>query len=234
MLRMVIDDYRSQAKQALKEVCGSGTLLAFLFMMIYPPYVSDYQVDGWLLYFDTFVPMFFGMLLSRMYPNRLSKTLLLCPMTEDEKQVYLVTGFRLRVLLPFLMYLMCSGIFGLMGKLKLLHFGYFAVYLFMFLISVNIYSQPRTKSENLSVKFFDLPGNYNLWEMVDLLGGFLLCYVVVANFVEKHYSNGWIIVVVLGLVAEFLIAFNMVKNYYKPVMENGRYYESILQTDRNK
>ena len=52
----------------------------------------------------------FGAWLAQLYPNRLEKSMFLCPMTQKDRKEYLVTAYGLRVI--YITYGFHKSVFG--------------------------------------------------------------------------------------------------------------------------
>lgn len=239
MFRMVLDDYRSQAKQAFKDTWKTGNWVIYMYMMVYPPLFIHFNIDEYFVYYAMILPMILGVLLSRMYPNKLGKTLFLCPMTEKEKREYLETGFWIRVFLPSILYVVAGILLTIKGILKPFYFVAYAIAIFCFLVSVNIYRQPKgLKETNLmsEVKVYDLPGHFGFWSVAAQVAGMCGVFWVTAIIVDSDATldNIELVGVILIFAAIIFICIKMVVSYYKPVMEGAIYYEGLPRKDGKK
>lgn len=88
--------------------------------------------------------MFLGFLISRMYPGQLEMTLHLCPLTETEKRQYVETGYRVRIALPMLLYILAGIFWQIFGIIPLFCSVATGIWFFLYLACVNIYCLPET------------------------------------------------------------------------------------------
>ncbi len=92
MVKVILQECRCRFFPVLK---GYSTPI-FIFVWLAFSYMVIFQAD-YLKYLWGMLPMLLGLLLSRIYPNQLSKLMLLCPMTEKDRKKYLITAYLVRV-----------------------------------------------------------------------------------------------------------------------------------------
>ncbi|MBO6015170.1 MAG: hypothetical protein J6P60_01115, partial [Lachnospiraceae bacterium] len=170
-----------------------------------------------------------GLFLSRLYPNRMSKTLLLCPMSMQQKKQYIRTGFVIRVVFPYGLFLLLEGATMLvMLNHRLVHASEIVLWaakawiLLLSLISVNIYCQPIDPIPYVMGRKYRLPGNYEIWnilvQLLAIFGGMILGSAITDQKSETVFD----IVVDLILVAIITaLCIKIIVTYAGPVMEQA-------------
>lgn len=229
MFKFVLSDYRRQAWSALKSAFVFENWYFFFYMSIIPPIMFSLNWYQAYIYYSIFGPMLFGILLARMYPNRISKTLLLCPMTLADRKNYLIIGFKIRIVSSLLLFLICNIPLFCMGKVMILHFSVTFVFLLLVLVSVNIYCNPIVNAQSAFAKEYDLPGYYPIWEVaVKLVGIFGMLALANIQMKRLDYFEDEVVLVLAALLflTELGLCIKMIKTYYKPVMEQAMYYTS--------
>lgn len=229
MFKFVVGDYKRQAWSGLKQIFHLGNWSIYVYMCIIPPIMfslNDYQAY---VYYSAFGPTLIGLLLSRMYPNRISKTLLLCPMTLEERKSYLVTGLKLKIAIPLLIFGVCNVPLIIMKKLMFVYFAAMFVFLILFTVSVNIYCDPAVNAQGAFDREYDLPGYYPVWEVaVQLVGIYGVAILTNIQMTQKDFFEDKLALVtaILLFSAELGLCIKMIRTYYKPIMEQAVCYDT--------
>lgn len=152
MLKTVALDYIGDIKGGWKRVQGAEVFVAFFcYVWISIAWAPDFYGEGvkpfspGLIFGSgvvTFI-MLLGFLISRMYPGKLEKTLLLCPLTQEEKRRYIETGYWLRIALPMFFYLLAGLFWQIFGTVSLFSTVVIGVWMFFYLGCTNIYCLPE-------------------------------------------------------------------------------------------
>lgn len=120
MLKLLFYDYIANIKAAWrqdKQNQKNGMMIYWIvYLLIFiPGNMSHWSVNSevWsvnYLYFLQFVPIIVGFFMGGIYPNRLGKSMFLCPMTEKERKTYLYTSYAFRVILYTVPYLLLEAV----------------------------------------------------------------------------------------------------------------------------
>lgn len=223
MLKLVLNDYKCQMKHAFSNLHYTDWFI-YIYLLIFPTIHGIYAF----FYYSSMFSMIFGLLLSRMYPNQLSKTMHLCPLTKEEKRQYIETGFRLRIAVPMSFYLILNGVFVMLGWLFPVYYMGMAFILFIYLNSVNIYCLPEKKSPNEVGRIYNLPGSYELWNVLIQVFGILGTLILASAQMDVKNPVTAFEKCVIGscILLEFLVFLKIRFTYYKPVMERAVNYEN--------
>lgn len=225
MFKLVLDDYRSRFKSALKNIPAPGYTI-YLFLLA-EPLSFRVSVHSLFSYYSAFIPLFLGFLLSRMYPSQLSKTLLLLPLTDTEKRAYVHTAFRLRIMVPMLLYLSMNGSLIAAGRVSLIRSLCTGLILWPFLFCCNLYCLPGENSPYTVEQNHTLPGNYEIWNIFNQAAGILSIFIItVAIRAGTPFTTFDIIIVCICLLVQFRIFLKFRLTYYQPVMERAIRYEN--------
>jgi len=224
ILFTVVKDYRSSVKEAVKRLKGSD-IFCYGWMIIFACTGEKLEFglnDG--VYITVIILMFFGALISRMYPCRLEKTLLLCPLTREEKMQYVKTGYLLKVFLPLLIYILAGIAWMILKAASPFYLLIVGIWMFFFLSCANIYSAP----EPGGAFFHEKSGafEYEAWHVANALLGvaemFGVFYLPEAAYMDV--SDYCFVILVTALHG--LLAFGMRKRFYLRLMEGAVQYEN--------
>lgn len=226
MIKMVYKDYRHGFWEALKKNCNFTAWYMYIYIAVLA--LIHFRETNIMMILG-FVPMVIGLMLARAYPNQLSKVLFLCPLSENDRRVYLKTAYWIRVLLPVSMCLISSTVAAALGFIQLFYYMEMNLLIISYLVGINVYCLPK------SWKMVDMPKDQ--WDMrmpyaYELLNVFLqlvgligICLFGFSDLIGIDEGNDKIFLTVFVIV-EALLSLAAVKIYYKPVMERGLWYES--------
>lgn len=218
MIRQVLRFYWGSKKQAVKHLADG-------LWIIYPYFIFCYQLS-WanvVIFLSIVVPMCMGSVLSAMYPNRMSKLLLLCPMSKAEQYRYLRTGYWLRVAVPLAVYLVWGGILTFNGRIRVVYYLIIFFTLLFFLAAINI-CNPFVKADK-TLDGTSMPGYMGAW-YVGLQLEMPVDVLVLSESASVDVSQTfWLVAGNSALfVLQGLLCGKIVVSYYKTVMEQGVRY----------
>jgi len=234
MFRLVLRDYRLQYRESIKNVNAAGYFI-YIYLLCYVPDWTNMIDALWKggCFYAFFLPLCIGIFLSRLYPNQMSKTLLLCPLSRQQKEKYIRTGFFIRVLVPFLLFLIFEGS-AMIVTFRQQHLNTSELWLwagltwllFVSLISVNIYCLPVNLSPEALYRTYKLPGNYEIWnvlvQLTAILGGVIMLSALTDQKGETVFD---ITVEIFILVISTALCIKMIATYAGPIMEQAIFYE---------
>lgn len=161
--RLVILDYIGGIKEGWKksQMAGAFSYLGIYIWMsaiwsedvsFYDETAQSYSPVLW-GYWVVVLLIFLGFLISRMYPGQLEKTLHLCPLTETEKKQYVETGYRVRIALPMLLYILAGIFWQIFGIIPLFCNVATGIWFFLYLACVNIYCLPENAGSGTAFQY---------------------------------------------------------------------------------
>ena len=241
MLKLVIESYKNQFKSAIRNLWNTGFMIYFYVVLFPVIWFFDLQEDI-LFYYCALIPLLIGLALSRMYPNEMSKTLLLCPMNKEEREKYIKTGYILRCAIPLGLYAVINIVLVLADKLPFWHFIGIMIVEILFVTAVNIYRVPKESTPHAMERKYDLPGNYEVWNVCMQFAGIISTVLFVfdisdAMTIYEEFDNSRVFDIVMmscAIIIVFLLWLKMVKTYYKPVMEQAVSMELLIKTDKKQ
>ena len=249
MLKLVVESYKNQIKSGFKNLWAQGWMI-YIYMLAIPPILFDIESHV-LLYYCVMIPQLLGLMLSRMYPNQMSKTLLLCPLSVEERKAYVKTGFAFRCILPIGLFAIVNGCLVLAGILPILHFlGMLFIQIF-YAMSVNVYRLPIQRENtrhkttydfngmagnfNTMQRKYDLPGNYEVWNVIVQLLGLIGSVMFITDvpdigaiYAIEESRTFDVVMLTIMVVLLFLVWLKIMKTYYKPVVEQAIGIEEII------
>lgn len=229
MLRMVLDDYRYNFLSALKEFgkVENGWWM-YAYMLIFPVMFLNGTGKEIIVYYGTMLPLLGGALFARLYPNHMSRTLFLCPMSRKMRIEYFKFAFFLRVAIPTLAFFLLDGIILLLKIIQGLEFFLSLVVLLMYLISVNVCANSWNGKPEMAGQRYVLPGYFPMWSVLGQISGIMNMIIGVGlrGNNGEPYTLGELILAGVLLVIQALILVKIVLSYLKPVMERSVSYEA--------
>ena len=89
MLKLVLDDYKHGFNQGIINASRAGWVI-YVYVLVAVPLTFHLNLTGILIFSCSMVPMLLVLMISRMYANVMHKTLLLCPLSKQEKKSILI------------------------------------------------------------------------------------------------------------------------------------------------
>lgn len=222
MLKMVVSDYIQSWKGAWKNLAKEGWF-GYLYFIAFP-LVTDMKARQSMVYLCAVIPMVLGILLSRLYPNRIHKTLFLCPMSKEDRITYFKTAFRLRVSLPLILFLIVNSVLFIKDYISPLYLIIEFIILFLYVVSVNIYwcYWSTDGKRNIYSEKNHLSGTFFIWDLFSQIGVFNML-IITSMSVSSRFDY---IIVGICLGLQFFVFFKLVTRYYKKVMDLSVNYEA--------
>ena len=109
MVKMILNEYRCKFIPAMKVYMAQSYIYFYLGLVITHMFVFK---TVYLKYIWGMLPMLLGLLLSKIFPNQLSKLMFLCPMTAKDRKKYLITAYFVRVGIPIAIFILIGIICG--------------------------------------------------------------------------------------------------------------------------
>lgn len=202
----------------------------FLWELWFPLCIfEDISGRSTLLYYLLSLPFMLGTLHSFMYPNRMEKTMFLCPAAREEKRQFLETGYRLRIFFVTAVTFVILSILCLSGGLGL------SVYLTGFFVSIFVFSCITFLSNDViqfkNASEFGL-GGYCYWRMSAWLASIISCLLLGAAAIEPEGYEAWentLFFCVFFL--QLVLALKLIISYYNRLMEIGADYEKSYRME---
>lgn len=223
MWKLVLNDYRYNLKLGFQRAWNKGDFFLYLYMMIIPAVITDYRG----CYYCCILPVVVGVLISRMFAGYKNKTLFLCPLSEEQRKEYFRIGYIFRVGIGILIFLVLAGSQVILRQIKMELFLLMLVTMISFLTAVNIWCPPVKDSRKALEREWKLPGHYEFWNIIVQLSGNITMLTLVAAVTDEDgiiLSWEWGMIVTM-VVFHCIIAWKMVRKYYKPLMEQYVSYE---------
>ncbi|MCI8876715.1 MAG: hypothetical protein HFI77_11990 [Lachnospiraceae bacterium] len=231
ILHLVILDYAGEIKEGWKRVKGADIVLwfwDFLFIgIMWAPWFMDFAWEYFLqaelfVYGYTIGVLSLGFFISRMYPEKLEKTLLLCPLTQAEKIQYVKTGYRLKVGVPMLFYVLAGTVWLFLQVISPFFIIEIGLWMFFYFRCINIYCMPETGRDD-SIRRYPVKGMeifqiaVQLLEVGQIMG--MALYFEGSRWVPIYIYEGTI------TLLQVLLYIIMKKNLYPIIMERALCYE---------
>lgn len=227
---MVLRDYRMHWKEEIQNIFKNSSWFIYLYVMIIPANLFDYtdKISRAVTYYGILFPLMIGLLLSRMYPNGLNKTMFLCPLEKEERKRYLVSAYWLRVIVPTFLFMLIGAI--LVGTHNISMKSYLIIYVSetMYFIASNLYLEAAYQKPDYEKKH-NLSG-YTSWQIVAQLFGlfFMVICIGFAGDLYVPFRSMDFAIIFLLLMIQFAITMKIVLGYWEKVMWIATDYELSL------
>lgn len=214
MYKMILQDYRCHIKSSFKQMYNnSGFVFAVL---VWAVLGLGYDDNNNISYILIVFPSLIAYMMSRMYGGLLNKTFFLCPLDANSRRQYAIDSFRLRVIIPSVLFLVGNIIAMLFGCFSI---GVFWVRLFVFgctAVSVNIYAQPHNSKDRPNTKVYPFVGNFEVVEVYSHMINIVLTIIVIAmNEYSITMLSTWeLIILAIALIIQLSVTISMVKRFY--------------------
>lgn len=225
MYKLILNDYRSNFKNSFKLLWKNGGMFIVMYMVLLSLPDDDSRA---LHYLGVVLPCVTIYLLSRMYGGYLNKTFFLCPMDAKVRKQYAKESYRIRVLIPTVIFLVINVLLLIFGAFDI---SIFVVRLLVFgsaAISENIYVQPKYLKEK-NKKITPFIGNY---ETVNILSGLVnILVIIIALAMDEQYTitrmGEWSLIMVVGLlVLQLILTIIKFKRFYWQSIVVMEFYKS--------
>lgn len=185
-------------------------------------------------YYTYTISMLVVLFFARACPNRISKTLLLCPLTLAERKRYVYIGYGIRILLSLTFFLVLNIPVYIFFDMNMQYFGIETMYFLLYIIGINVYVPPVVPSRNSYERKYNLPKYYNFWEITNQIVGFFGMVIMVDLFrLEKQelLRMDFVFASIFWMLEIICVVILLVR-YLKPVMNQAMQGESYLQEDK--
>ena len=223
MYKMVLKDYRLHFKDSFKNLYNSGWYIYFYLIVMGPMIINKEEpLNAGLNYYFTFIPFIIALMLSRMYSGLMGKTFYLCPLSKEQRKSYFITGMKLRIIVPILLFIILDGIL-LIVKFESL-FLFFAK-LFVIscaAVSFNIYCQPVLKKPNSSERTYPLLGNY---EVYNILAQCFAIFNILLLINWDSFDILGIIALTICFSIQTYLCIQLIRKFYPQIICQTEYFE---------
>lgn len=222
MWKLVLNDYRYNLKEAWKRAWNESFFI-YLYMIIIPAAIADYKA----YYYLTMMPVLLAVFIARGFAGYKNKTMFLCPMSMEQRREYYETAYKLRVGVGIGLFVVMAGSQVLTGDIHPTVFTMMLITVVSYIFAINTWCPPVVDSKKAMERKWNLPGSYEMWNIFMQASGILTMIILTAAAAdEDKVLFGWEWAITGAPVAiHCLLAWNMVRKYYKPILEQSIRYE---------
>ncbi|MFA9464492.1 MAG: hypothetical protein ACERKN_09405 [Velocimicrobium sp.] len=224
MIRMVLRDYRMNWKEGLSNVSKNGSWFVYLYLLIVPANLFGFmdKPSHVAVYYGILFPLMLGLLLSRMYPNRLSKTMFLCPMKKEERKRYIVSAYWIRVLIPIALFALIGLILVGVYQISVESYVFLLASEALFIIGTNLYIEAKISG-------------YTFWQMMVQLYGliFIVSCIGYTSDLGTPLKTWEFLIFFVLLLLQGAATTKLVVSYWRTVLEVALDYEWSERESRN-
>lgn len=238
MLRMIIGDYIVNFKAAYKRMWKRQNhnwftaVYPFLYMFWFCFLNLDESKNIVIAPMNIIQIAFiiFGAWLAELYPNRLEKSMFLCPMTQKDRKEYLVTAYGLRVVLFWVPYILAEVVNICVYRQKLIY-GIIKIASYVFLMaSINLFLEVDTAKLEKKSSNSRLFG-YEFVRTISVIVGIivLICF----HFAIFETEKGEMLFYLIGFAIQAVVSFVYLVKYFDRVMQVAQDYEKAYCMETN-
>ena len=162
MLKYIINDYlinlnpRNIKKEDLRNLSVYALILGEL--------VVAMEVDGGIFFYSYMISALIGLAMCYQCGRTIPKIFYLLPISKKEREKYLVIGFRIRLIVPVVLYFLWAGILFFLDRISFL--DYLTGFLMLFLCNAAVQT-------SLGVEKVDgFMGSFQFFIRIVMFGGF--------------------------------------------------------------
>ena len=236
MLKMIIGDYAVNFKSAYKRM--SKRQNHNLFTAIYPYLYFSW----WLLREDKeyanvsiicicqLLCIILSSCLSTLYPNRLEKSMFLCPMTQKDREKYLITAYGFRVCVFWVPYILAELVNVCVYKQKILYAIIKIISYVLLMASINLFlevdtAKLETKSTNSRLFGYEFMRNLSIIVGVSVIMFF--------HFMVFETEKGEMLFFIIGIIIQAVVSGIYLLRYFDRVMQVAQDYEKEYCVETN-
>lgn len=214
MYKLILQDYRSHWRSSLRKLYDNSTICFVWFF--YAIIGIDSYENNKLSYAFLAFPCLITYILGRMYGGYMNKTFFLCPLDANARRQYAIHSFRLRIIIPSILFLIGNIILLFMDifsmeilLIRLIVYGFTAV-------SVNIYCQPTATDNIYSTNRYPFVGNFEILNTysnaINVINIIILIHIEEYSIVELHPLELALIGIFMTL--QLVATISKVKHFY--------------------
>lgn len=238
MLRMIIGDYIVNFKAAYKRMWKRQNYnwftAAYPFFYIFWCSLWNYdQYENITIASINIIQMafiVFGAWLAQLYPNRLEKSMFLCPMTQKDRKEYLVTAYCLRVVLFWVPYILAEIVNICIYGQKLIYAIIKVMSYVMLMASVNLFLEIDTAKLERKSSSSRLFGYEFMKNTSSIVGIIVLIFL---HFSIFHTEKEEMLFYVIGFAIQAVVSFIYLVKYFDRVMQVAQDYEKAYCMETN-
>lgn len=215
MYKMILQDYRSHFQSSLKRIWNNSAL-CFVWLFYCLAGIGSHE-DNELSYIFITIPCIIAYMLARMYGGYLNKTFFLCPLDTSLRRKYAMQSFKLRIIIPSILFLIGNIILMLCGVFFI---DIFVIRMIVFActaISVNIYHHPKATTDWTDTNRYPFVGNF---ETTNTYSHIINIIMIIITMYMNEYSISelatWeIVIVTICITLQLIATLYKAKHYYR-------------------
>lgn len=222
MYKLILQDYRTHWRSALKKMYNQSTIV-FVWLMVTLSHIDTSSTRD-LPFVCLACCCYISFFLARMYGGYINRTLYLCPLSADMRKRYIKESIQLRIIIPLVLCLTGNIIFLFANITSLL---YFILQFFVFMctaISVNIHCPPLSPEHIPGQDDCPIVGNYIVWNTYSHITNII--NIMMMEYIMDHQPlsyESWIVICTL-LVLQLFTCLMKIKKYYWQVVVLAAFY----------
>lgn len=228
MLGVVIRDYRLGWRAGLKKVNKQWPLYNYLYFFIMP-FINLDSSKNISIYFICMLPLMGTILLARIYPCQLSKTLYLCPLDKKERSAYIYMGYWVRVFFSVAIFASVGILLLLVYQANLEWVLLILCMQILFSLSTNLYLASAFRKPDFEKK--QKMKGYSTWYLVAHFVGLLMLLVLfgVIEELQEIPRLGERISFGIFILIQSLITAKLMVGYGPKILSVALKYELVYQ-----
>lgn len=217
--KYIIKDYFIQLNP--RNIKKEDLRVLFVYLFCFAESIIAMEVDKGIFFYSFIVSAMIGIAFSYLCGKIPSKMFYLLPMSKKERTQYITTGFKIRLIIPQVVYCLWAGVILLLNRIS------WQDYLTGFIMLLICNAAVQTASG--VVKKDEFMGAFQFFVRIVLFMGFCIYYAIYESKILGSLSATqikYLLIIWYVIVAALLLV--MVKytiQYYKNMIKRTAYYE---------
>ena len=156
-------------------------------------------------------------IISRIYPNYLSKEMFLMPLSSTERLMKVKKHYWIKVIVNSSIEIIALGAIWTFGNMRLEGFLVASLFSIMWNLTTQLYYDTSFLEKSYDKK--SIFGGCMIWQLMTLVVNAILLMMIFTSVLEESINNfdKWAIGIGMGL--QLLLTWKVMKNYYRPILE---------------
>lgn len=222
MLKLILKDYGATWKQGVANAYHNSGFFIYFYLLLYPAIVwMGNPASQQSIYYVGVLGYLLTGMLSRMFSNRLEKTLYFCPIDKEQRKEYVRCAYWFRVLFPMTVLAIAELVMVVIGWIPFWSIFTVLVTVFCHGLTMNLFTAKKKSKETEWMEGWNV--GMHLLGIVSILCSVMLQMGLATGGVE----TGVIVTVLAILLLLLILSLRVVKKYRAIVFEMAIHYEMV-------
>ena len=205
---------------SLREHGKLSNYFSFVYLLIMPAIWYDESLKAIGACYSLGIVMLISLVVSRLYPNCLTKEMLLCPLSQSERKYYLIRHYWNKVLANIALYIIVGSILLWYQMIHLKGFLVLGIHCILWSLTNHIYVD-TTALEKSNTNRGKRSKNCMAWQVTTEIIG-IFCWLIDFGYaIDDHNTTFDEVIVAIEIVVQLLLSIKVIKRYGRILFEYG-------------